>query len=121
MYLPMLMMKKILIEDINSFLENFSLKADVNCSSILVTGSTGLIGSVLVKCLLGLNVDVRITLPVRSFEKAKTIYGSNLEKLHLIECDLTRYLETMNEQFDYIMDICLKMKKAKNTTEQKLL
>lgn len=105
MYLPMLMMKKILIEDINSFLENFSLKADVNCSSILVTGGTGLIGSVLVKCLLGLNVDVRITLPARSLEKAKTIYGSDLEKLHLIECELTRYLETMDEQFDYIVHL----------------
>ena len=77
----MLMMKKILIEDINSFLENFSLKADVNCSSILVTGGTGLIGSVLVKCLLGLNGDVRITLPVRSLEKAKIIFPHNKEEV----------------------------------------
>lgn len=99
------MMKMVLTEDIKSFVENFSLKDDVKDSSILVTGGTGLIGSILVKCLLGLNANTRITLPVRNIEKAKVIYGSNSELLNIIECDLESYLGNMNEHFDYIIHL----------------
>lgn len=99
------MMKMVLTEDIESFVENFSLKDNVKDSSILVTGGTGLIGSILVKCLLGLNANTRITLPVRNIEKAKAIYGSNSELLNIIECDLESYLRNMNEQFDYIIHL----------------
>lgn len=99
------MMKMVLTEDIKSFVENFSLKDDVKDSSILVTGGTGLIGSILVKCLLGLNANIRTTLPVRNIEKAKVIYGSNSKLLNIIECDLESYLRSMNEQFDYIIHL----------------
>lgn len=99
------MMKMVLTEDIKSFVENFSLKDDVKDSSILVTGGTGLIGSILVKCLLGLNANIRTTLPVRNLEKAKVIYGSNSKLLNIIECDLESYLRSMNEQFDYIIHL----------------
>lgn len=99
------MMKIVLTEDIRSFVENFSLKDNVKDSSILVTGGTGLIGSILVKCLLGLNANTRITLPVRNLEKAKAIYGSNSELLNIIECDLESYLRNMSEHFDYILHL----------------
>lgn len=99
------MMKMVLTEDIKSFVENFSLKDDVKDSSILVTGGTGLIGSILVKCLLGLNANIHITLPVRNIEKAKVIYGSNSKILNIIECDLESYLRNMSEHFDYVIHL----------------
>lgn len=99
------MMKKVLIKDIESFVENFSLKDDVTDSSILVTGGTGLIGSILVKCLLGLSANIRITLPVRNLAKAKDIFDNDSPFLNIIECDLGKFLEGMNEQYDYIVHL----------------
>lgn len=99
------MMKMVLTEDIKSFVENFSLKDDMKDSSILVTGGTGLIGSILVKCLLGLKANIHISLPVRNLEKAKAIYGSNSVLLNIVECDLESYLRNMSEHFDYIIHL----------------
>lgn len=58
--------------------------------SFLITGSTGLIGSVLVKSLLRRDTNIKIVLPVRSLEKAKSIFG---------ERDNVTYLETDMEHF----------------------
>lgn len=99
------MMKKVLIKDIESFVENFSLKDYVIDSSILVTGGTGLIGSILVKCLLGLNANIHITLPVRNLAKAKDIFGNDSPFLNIIECELDKFLESMNDQYDYIIHL----------------
>lgn len=99
------MMKKVLTEDIDSFVENFSLKDNLKDSSILVTGGTGLIGSILVRCLLQLNANIHVTLPVRNIEKAKAIYGSESELLNMIECNLESYLKGMNEHFDYVVHL----------------
>lgn len=43
-----------LSNDIKFFKEIFPLADNLNGSSFLITGGTGLIGSILVKCLLGL-------------------------------------------------------------------
>lgn len=40
-------MNKILQEDINEFVKNFALGKELKDSSFLITGSTGLIGSIL--------------------------------------------------------------------------
>ena len=99
------MMKKVLIEDIESFVENFSLKDNVKDSTILITGGTGLIGSILVKCLLALNANIHITLPVRTLEKAKEIFGNDSQFLNIVVCDLDKFLKNMDEQYDYIVHL----------------
>lgn len=70
---------------------------------MLITGGTGLIGSILVKCLLALDVNVRITLPVRSTQKAKSIYERDIEKLDVVECDLLSWTSNLAGEYDYII------------------
>jgi len=96
-------MNKTQIEDINSFASNFSLSENISGSTFCVTGATGLIGSTLVRCLLALEADISITCPVRSLSKATAMYGEDAEKIAFVECDLMQYLQTMDDDFDYII------------------
>ena len=49
------MNKQILTEDVKTFAECFELSELLRGKSFLITGATGLIGSVMTKCLLALN------------------------------------------------------------------
>lgn len=69
---------------------------------ILVTGATGLVGSLLVRSLLRIGADVYIV--IRNIDKAKTIYGDNLGKIHVIKGDITNFDWTgdINTDIDYV-------------------
>jgi len=75
-------------------------------SSILITGGTGLVGSVIVRILLYANktsdADIRITLIVRDSNKAKRIYGEDFGDLNIIEADLCKGID-IDDRFDYII------------------
>ena len=68
-----------LTNDILSFSETFAHYRELKGKHILITGATGLIGSILTKCLLALNkkykLEMHITCPVRNPEKAGKMFA----------------------------------------------
>lgn len=69
--------------------------------AVLVTGATGLIGTLLVRALLAIG-DIKVIALVRNSEKAKRIYGDltgNLLKLHI--ADIVDEIE-IEDAVDYI-------------------
>lgn len=78
-----------------------------NCT-FLVTGATGLIGSLMVRTLKYISdhkgLDLRILILVRSREKAEQIFGQKFvsEELNVIVVDVRKQID-INEDIDYIV------------------
>lgn len=89
--------------DIKDFAQTFPLSSDLAVPRFMITGATGLIGSTLVRCLLSLDNDISITLPVRNKQKAIAMYESEASRLNLVECELMEYCTSLDEEFDYII------------------
>lgn len=97
-------MNKVLEKDIKQFASSFPLKEDLAGKHFLITGGTGLIGSILTKCLVALNEDIKVTLPVRNTEKAKAIYNDMTNAIRIVEAkDLAEWIKNISEHFDYII------------------
>lgn len=95
-------MNIILEQDIQKFIETFPFKSELADSSILITGGTGLIGSMLVRCILALDRNINIVLPVRDKLKAKDLFGE--EKLiSIIEAELIEFCCTIDHDVQYII------------------
>lgn len=90
-------------QDIEAFVQSFTLKDELKNCKFLITGATGLIGSSLVHCLLAIDRNVHIVAPVRNKEKAERLFKDNLGQLELIECPLTTYNENIIGKVDYIV------------------
>lgn len=69
---------------------------------ILVTGATGLVGSLIVRSLIVVGADVYVV--IRNNEKAKTIYGDSLSKIHVITGDITNleWIGDITTDIDYV-------------------
>lgn len=68
----------------------------------LITGSTGLIGSALIRILSQENVE--IVCPVRDLSKAQSLFDSSIyDKVRWIETPLESFLSNMTGQYDYII------------------
>lgn len=92
------------LKDIKEFAENFSLVELFANSKILITGASGLIGSVLIHCLLALDKNIRVVAPVRNAGKAANMFSADEQKfIQLIECDIVRYDYSQLEDIDYIV------------------
>ncbi len=78
-------------EDILSFVSSYKDCDLISNSSFLITGSTGLIGSVVTRCLLGLNEKFQLNLlvicPVRNFNKARLNINDSSSSLKYISMD----------------------------------
>lgn len=96
-------MNKIQYLDIREFSQTFPLGAELTGSSVMITGATGLIGSTLVRCLLGIGKNVNITIPVRNRVKAEAIYEEEATLLNILECDLMDYCTSLDGSYDYII------------------
>lgn len=74
--------------DIQAIVENKELFEPLRNSTVLVTGATGLIGSMLVKTAQTANsrygLKVKIAGLIRNFEKAKDIYGKKVEDITFV-------------------------------------
>ncbi len=97
-------MNEVLKQDIIDFARTFELANRLEKSFFLITGSTGLIGSILIHSLLALNKDINIIAPVRNVDKAKNVFNEKeLNKIQFIECDLINYDYGNIQQVDYIV------------------
>lgn len=94
-------MNKILQEDIETFSVSNEFRCKLESKTFLVTGSTGLLGSIFVKCLQNLNLNIQFILPVRNIEKAQIIFNDNFSGLNLIQSELIPFLKEFDEPFDY--------------------
>lgn len=97
------MNNQILLDDLQQFAAHFDLKEQLRGKSFLITGATGLIGSVLIRCLLALDEDVRIIAPVRNKEKAKAILVEESKKIKVVECNLLTYDYSSIGVVDYVV------------------
>ena len=86
-------------KDIQEIIETADLFLNLNHSKLLVTGATGLIGSMIVKAVLAAKekygLKVEVIGQIRDTEKAKRIYG---DLFHLVE-----YVKDPHVDCDYII------------------
>lgn len=104
------MNQEILKEDVRLFAEQFELREQLRGKSFLITGATGLIGSVLIRCLHSLNekynLDIRMIAVVRNLEKAKSIFGETMNDLHILQLPLTDVNpDDIHGDVDYIVHL----------------
>lgn len=79
---------------------------ELSGKSILITGATGLIGTNLVRTLLAASerrgVKITIVILVRSLEKARRIFGKDIDRLTVVVGDVTQ-MPSMGMPLDYIV------------------
>ena len=101
------MENEILLQDFASIADSNLPFEEYKNKTFLITGATGLIGSLLVKTLRYLNekrsINARILAVVRSKEKAKTILGKENEELSYVICDLAKDELLLEEACDYVI------------------
>ena len=104
------MNKQVLNDDVRQFAEHFELSDELKGKSILITGATGLIGSVMIKCLLELNAQknlgIKVLAAVRSLEKAKKVFGDDYPKIEFKVIDLADICEAeFSVKPDYLVHL----------------
>lgn len=91
-------------QDIQEFANSFELADSISNSTFLITGSTGLIGSSLVKCLLILHKNIKIVCPVRNLTKAFDMFSKQeCDNIEFVECDLSSFDFNTLGCVDYII------------------
>ena len=104
------MNKQVLINDVQRFACHFELSEQLRGKTFLITGSTGLLGSVMIKCLLELNsqknLGINIVSVVRNVEKAKAIFGADYSQIEIIQAELHDIsINTLKPNIDYIVHL----------------
>lgn len=100
------MLDNILLEDLQSIIEDTNIEWDkLDGTTILVTGSTGLIGSLIVKTLLHRNIMLNKKIKILAFarypKKVKKVYGDE-QGINFIYGDIQN-LPTINDNIEYII------------------
>lgn len=100
-------MKNVLSEDFQKIAESELSFDEFQGSSFLITGATGLIGSLMVRTLLYCNrvhgLDLKVYAVVRNVEKAETILGQGDPALEYVVCDLAKDDIVCTGTCDYII------------------
>jgi len=101
---------QVLEEDTRLFAEQFELREQLRNKTFLITGATGLIGSVMVKCLLALNqrygFEIKILAVVRDLERAKKVYAEEFDAIIFLQIPLTGITcDNVLEPVDYIIHL----------------
>lgn len=104
------MNNQVLADDIKSFAKDFELSEQLRGKTFLITGATGLIGSVMTKCLLELNAQknlgIKVLAAVRSLEKAKKVFGDDYPKIEFKVIDLADICATeFSVKPDYLVHL----------------
>lgn len=95
-------MNKILQEDIAAFTLTDEMRGELTGKKMIVTGATGLVGSLLVKTLSAKNLGIRFILPVRDRAKAKIIFGEN-SSIDIRKGELSGFFDSLEERADYVV------------------
>lgn len=86
-------MNNILKEDIQLFAYRFTLATELEGKTIAITGSTGLLGACMVRCLLALKaqrgVNLHVVAVARNMEKAVCLFGEEREELSYYQYDFS--------------------------------
>ena len=104
------MNNQILKEDVNEFAEQFDLSELLRNKTILLTGATGLIGSVMIKCLLALNkrksLGIKVVALVRNMEKAKAVFDEEFALIDFKQIELNFItVDSIGTDVDYIIHL----------------
>lgn len=104
------MNQNILKEDIRQFADLFPLWTQLRGKTFLITGATGLIGSVMIRCLLELNrkyrLDIRVVAVVRNVEKAKQIYDGEFYSIECLQMQLSDIKpENIGGHIDFVVHL----------------
>ena len=104
------MNKQVLIEDVNEFAEQFELGELLRNKAFLITGATGLIGSVMIKCLLALNkkknLGIKIVALVRNMEKAKAVFDEDFSLIDFKQLELNKIIvDSIGTEIDHIIHL----------------
>jgi dTDP-glucose 4,6-dehydratase len=96
---------RLLQEDIEYLAEGFDFSALQN-TSVFVTGSTGLIGSQIIKTLLCLNrrkkAEITIYALIRDIGKAKKVFQNSYDDLHFVISDIRSFFQ-IEGGIDYVI------------------
>ena len=100
----------VLTENIQQFAETFELWKQLQGKTFLVTGATGLIGSVLIKCLLELSrqkeFGIKIVAVVRDLEKAKIVFEKDFSQIEFKQIALADISNNnIGTNIDYIIHL----------------
>lgn len=101
----------VLEEDVLQFANHFELWEMLKGKSFLITGATGLIGSVMIKCLLELNrqrnLCINILAVVRNIEKANQMLGSSGTTLKILQIEDLKDINaaTIMQDVDYVVHL----------------
>ena len=97
-------MNVVLQQNIRDFTQSFELSHRLSHSRFLITGCTGLIGSILAHSLLAIKQDIDIIAPVRNIKKGVDLFDeAELKNIHFIECDLSQFDYSEIGTIDYIV------------------
>ena len=101
---------RLLEEDVQQFCEHFELREQLREKTFLITGATGLIGSVMIKCLGELNrkngLNIKVVAPIRDMEKARKIFGGDFNAIDFVQLPLTQICRgTIGQGVDYIIHL----------------
>ena len=104
------MNQQILQEDVQQFAGQFELWEQLRGKTFLITGATGLIGSVMVKCLLELNrqkdLDIKVIAVVRSLEKAQKVFAEEASQIKFYQLGLVEIgVSSIREHVDYVVHL----------------
>ncbi len=94
---------KILQEDLDLFQLPQELAEALRNSTVIVTGSTGLVGSAIVRCLHASNLGIRFILPVRNRDKALRIFAPEIDSVTIFETDLTEFFNGLDSECGYVI------------------
>lgn len=96
-------MNPVLAEDIKNFTLHDELVEQLRDSTIMLTGGTGLVGSVFVSCVSALNAGVHFILPVRNVEKCRKMFAGLADNIDIVEADLTDFFFKTQLDCDYMV------------------
>lgn len=104
------MNNQILLEDVQHFAEHFELWEPLRDKTFLITGTTGLIGSVMVKCLLQLNLHrqlgIKIIAIVRNLDKAWKVFEDEFGQIDFRQLELSEITKgQINSTVDYVIHL----------------